>query len=62
MVATALAKILRHAHTFVVGVSPSDPIALVGTTVVLILCAALGCLIPAARAGRIDPAQAIRYE
>jgi putative ABC transport system permease protein len=52
----------RVLDTFIVGVSPSDPIALVGTTVVLILCAALGCLIPAARAARIDPAQAIRYE
>lgn len=52
----------RVLDTFIVGISPSDPIALVGTTVVLILCAALGCLIPAARAARIDPAQAIRHE
>jgi ABC-type antimicrobial peptide transport system permease subunit len=52
----------RILDTFVVGVSPSDPIALMGTTVVLIICAALGSLIPAARAARIDPAQAIRCE
>jgi len=52
----------RALDTFIVGVSPSDPIALVGTTAVLMLCAALGCLIPAARATRTDPAQAIRYE
>ena len=52
----------RVLDTFIVGVSPSDPIALVGTAVVLIFCAALGCLIPAARAARIGPAQAIRYE
>ncbi|HEY7388132.1 MAG TPA: ABC transporter permease [Bryobacteraceae bacterium] len=52
----------RVLDTFIVGVSPSDPIALMGTIVVLILCAAFGCLIPARRAARIDPAQAIRYE
>jgi putative ABC transport system permease protein len=52
----------RVLDTFLVGVSPSDPIALVGTTSLLIVCAALGCLIPAARAARIDPAKAIRYD
>ena len=52
----------RVLDTFIIGVSPSDPITLAGTTVLLILCAALGCLIPAARAARVDPAQAIRYE
>ena len=52
----------RVLDTFIVGVSPSDPIALIGTTLILILCAALGCLIPASRAARIDPARAIRYE
>ncbi len=52
----------RVLDTFIVGVSSSDPIALGGTALVLILGAALGCLIPAARAARIDPAQAIRYE
>lgn len=52
----------RVLDTFIVGVSPSDPIALAATALILIFCAALGCLIPAARAARIDPAQAIRYE
>ena len=52
----------RVLDTFIEGVSPSDPMALAGTIVVLILCAALGCLLPARRAARIDPAQAIRYE
>ena len=52
----------RVLDTFIEGVSPSDPIALAGTIGILILCAALGCLLPARRAARIDPAQAIRYE
>jgi putative ABC transport system permease protein len=52
----------RVLDTFLVGVSPSDPVALMGTTVLLIVCAALGCLIPAARAARTDPAKAIRYD
>lgn len=52
----------RVLDTFVVGVSPSDPITLAGTSAVLIFFAALGCLIPTFRAARIDPARAIRYE
>ena len=48
--------------TFIVGVSPFDPTALAGTTAILVFCAGVGCLIPAARAARIDPASAIRYE
>ncbi|HWF10917.1 MAG TPA: ABC transporter permease [Bryobacteraceae bacterium] len=52
----------RLLGTFIVGVSPSDPMTLVGAAVTLLVCAAFGCLIPAARASRIDPAHAIRYE
>jgi ABC-type antimicrobial peptide transport system permease subunit len=45
-----------------VQVSPADPITLVVTSAVLILSAALGCLIPARRAMRVDPVVALRYE
>ena len=58
----ASAFVNRVLATFIVGVSPFDPIALAGTAAILVFCAALGCLIPAARAARIDPAHAIRYE
>lgn len=45
-----------------VQVSPSDPITLVVASVILILAAMLGCLIPARRATRVDPAVALRHE
>ncbi len=44
-----------------VGVSPADPIALLAASAVLILCAALGCWIPARRAARVDPAVAVKH-
>jgi putative ABC transport system permease protein len=45
-----------------VNVSPSDPITLVVASACLILSAALGCLIPARRAMRVDPVVALRHE
>lgn len=45
-----------------VQVSPSDPVTLAATSGVLALAAALGCLIPARRAIRIDPVSALRHE
>ena len=45
-----------------VQVSPSDPITLAVASVVLILAAMLGCLIPARRATRINPTEALRWE
>ena len=59
---TASAAINRLLDIFLLNVSPTDPLSLFGAAAVLLLCAALGCVIPAARAARIDPAQAIRYE
>lgn len=38
-----------------VGVSPSDPIVLVGVILVLMAAGALGCAVPARRAIRVDP-------
>jgi len=45
-----------------VSVSPADPVTLVVASSVLILAATLGCLIPARRATKVDPAIALRYE
>lgn len=44
------------------GVSPVDPLALGGTVVVLLLVGALGSLLPALRASRIEPTEALRSQ
>jgi macrolide transport system ATP-binding/permease protein len=43
-------------------ISSSDPLAFVGTTALLALCAAVAALIPAVRAASIDPMRALRAE
>jgi putative ABC transport system permease protein len=45
-----------------VQVSPNDPTTLIAASAVLVLSATLGCLIPARRAMRVDPAVALRHE
>lgn len=52
----------RALEASLVGVSPADPIALVAACTVLILSAMLGCLIPARRATRVNPVDALRGE
>ena len=43
-----------------VGVSPTDPVALVVASLVLITTAALGAWLPARRAARVDPMVALK--
>jgi hypothetical protein len=42
--------------------SSRDPLILAGVTVLLIVAAALACMIPARRAAATDPMQALRYD
>ncbi len=55
----AVNRVLQSA---LVHVSPQDPISLTVASIVLVLAAVLGCLIPARRAMRVDPVVALRHE
>jgi putative ABC transport system permease protein len=44
------------------GTSPTDPATLAVSAVALVLVALAACAIPAARASRVEPAAALRYE
>jgi hypothetical protein len=52
----------RLLEASLVQVSPADPGTLLVTCAVLMLAAALGCLIPARRATRVDPVVALRHD
>lgn len=54
--------VMRLVKAALVQVSPADPVTLAASSVVLVLAAALGCLIPARRAARVDPVVALCYE
>jgi len=59
VVALSLARVLR---TFLFGVEPSDPATLIGVTLMFTTVALLACWLPARRATKIDPMEALRYE
>ena len=52
----------RVLTAFLFGVAPRDPLATAGAALLLIAVAGLATLLPALRAVRIDPLEAIRYE
>ena len=56
---TLVARFLR---TFLYGVAPTDPVTLVGASTMLIVIATLATWVPARRAARVDPVEALRAE
>lgn len=56
------AGIARFLGTFVYGVAPSDPGTLVAASLLLAVIAATASWIPARRASRVDPAEALRSD
>jgi predicted permease len=54
-----LARLLRNR---LFGISTYDPVTLIGAAILLGVCALAAALVPAARAARVDPIQALRVE
>lgn len=59
LLALALGVVLQ---SLLLGVSPRDPVALLGAALAVGGMVVLGTLIPARRAARTDPAEALRYD
>jgi predicted permease len=58
-VALALVRVIRAIFH---GIEPHDPITMIGTATLMIAVTALATWIPARRAAKIDPMEALRYE
>lgn len=56
------ALLARFLRSMLFGVAPGDPVALGSASAILIAIAALATWIPARRASRVDPAEALRTE
>jgi ABC-type antimicrobial peptide transport system permease subunit len=58
----ASALLVRAIETLLYGVKPWDPLAFVASAAALAAVALAACLLPAARATRIAPSEALRNE
>jgi predicted permease len=57
--ALALTRLMRG---LLFGIDPGDPATLIAMSLLLIAVASLACWLPARRAARVDPIEALRYE
>jgi putative ABC transport system permease protein len=60
--AIAALAIGRSMASLLFQVSPRDPLAFIAAGAVLLLVSAAACLVPARRATRVDPTEALRFE
>jgi putative ABC transport system permease protein len=60
LVASALMSLSIRSLLF--GVTPADPLTFAGMTALLLMAAAVACIVPAHRAARVDPMVALRAE
>jgi len=56
------ALVARFLRAFLFGVAPSDPLTLLAASVTLVVVASLASWIPARRASRVNPVEALRAE
>ena len=64
-VAVGLAGVIGGAQLlrgFLFSVTPTDPVAIGGAAILMLMIAAVACYIPARRAAADDPVQALRVE
>lgn len=54
--------LVRAIRVIFYGIEPHDPLTMVGVVVLMIAVATLAAWIPAQRASKIDPMEALRYE
>ena len=59
---TAAVGLTRAMTSLLFEVSPLDPVTFAAVPLLLILAAALACLLPARRAAAVDPAVSLRSE